>query len=31
MNIHECHLAFEHIFCMAVECHYIGPQLNAKP
>jgi D-sedoheptulose 7-phosphate isomerase len=24
MNIQECHLALEHIFCMAVECHYLG-------
>ncbi len=30
MNIQECHLALEHIFCMAVECHYFGPSFNAR-
>jgi len=30
MNIQECHLALEHIFCMAVECHYFGPDFNKK-
>jgi D-sedoheptulose 7-phosphate isomerase len=24
MNIQECHLALEHIFCMLVECHYFA-------
>ena len=24
MNIQECHLALEHIFCMAVECHHFS-------
>ncbi|HEY6376310.1 MAG TPA: hypothetical protein VIX90_12370, partial [Edaphobacter sp.] len=28
MNIQECHLALEHIFCMLVECHYFSPNLN---
>ncbi|MCU1320049.1 MAG: sugar isomerase [Edaphobacter sp.] len=31
MNIQECHLALEHIFCMTVECFYFGPGFNAKP
>ena len=31
MNIQECHLALEHIFCMTVECFYFGPTFNAKP
>ncbi len=32
MNIQECHLALEHIFCMLVECHYFAevPSLAAK-
>jgi D-sedoheptulose 7-phosphate isomerase len=25
MNIQECHLALEHIFCMLVECFYFKP------
>lgn len=30
MNIQECHLALEHIFCMAVERFYFGNDLEAK-
>jgi D-sedoheptulose 7-phosphate isomerase len=32
MNIQECHLALEHIFCMLVECHYFAeaPSYAAK-
>ena len=26
MNIQECHLALEHIFCMLVECFYFKPK-----
>src|ERR1700677_3157577 len=26
MNIQESQLAFEHIFCMVVECYYFGPE-----
>jgi D-sedoheptulose 7-phosphate isomerase len=26
MNIQECHLALEHIFCMLVECHYFAEE-----
>jgi D-sedoheptulose 7-phosphate isomerase len=29
-NIQECHLALEHIFCMAVERFYFGKDLDAK-
>ena len=29
MNIQECHLALEHIFCMAVECH-LAPTFSAR-
>ncbi len=28
MNIQECHLALEHIFCMLVECHYFATASN---
>ena len=28
MNIQECHLALEHIFCMLVECHYFADSSN---
>jgi D-sedoheptulose 7-phosphate isomerase len=28
MNIQECHLALEHIFCMLVECHYFATAPN---
>jgi D-sedoheptulose 7-phosphate isomerase len=28
MNIQECHLALEHIFCMIVERHYFGPDFG---
>ena len=28
MNIQECHLALEHIFCMLVECHYFADTSN---
>ena len=28
MNIQECHLALEHIFCMLVECHYFADGNN---
>ena len=31
MNIQECHLALEHIFCMVVERFYFGPDFGAKP
>jgi D-sedoheptulose 7-phosphate isomerase len=31
MNIQECHLALEHIFCMVVERCYFGPDFDAKP
>jgi D-sedoheptulose 7-phosphate isomerase len=30
MNIQECHLALEHIFCMAVERFYFGEELGRK-
>jgi D-sedoheptulose 7-phosphate isomerase len=30
MNIQECHLALEHIFCMAVERFYFGHEFGAK-
>jgi D-sedoheptulose 7-phosphate isomerase len=30
MNIQECHLALEHIFCMAVECHYFADSGNIR-
>lgn len=30
MNIQECHLALEHIFCMAVERLYFGNDLDTK-
>jgi D-sedoheptulose 7-phosphate isomerase len=29
MNIQECHLALEHIFCMVVERCYFGPEFGA--
>jgi D-sedoheptulose 7-phosphate isomerase len=29
MNIQECHLALEHIYCMAVERFYFGRDINA--
>jgi len=29
-NIQECHLALEHIFCMAVERFYFGKDLDAR-
>jgi D-sedoheptulose 7-phosphate isomerase len=29
-NIQECHLALEHIFCMAVERFYFGGDLDAR-
>ena len=29
MNIQECHLALEHIFCMAVERFYFGRDIDA--
>ena len=28
MNIQECHLALEHIFCMLVECCYFGADFD---
>ena len=28
MNIQECHLSLEHIFCMLVECHYFADSSN---
>jgi D-sedoheptulose 7-phosphate isomerase len=31
MNIQECHLALEHIFCMAVERFYFAPTFDSKP
>jgi D-sedoheptulose 7-phosphate isomerase len=31
MNIQECHLALEHIFCVLVECCVFGPEFNTKP
>ncbi len=31
MNIQECHLALEHIFCMVVERFYFAPNFNPKP
>jgi D-sedoheptulose 7-phosphate isomerase len=31
MNIQECHLALEHIFCMVVERFYFAPTFSAKP
>ena len=31
MNIQECHLALEHIFCMAVERFYFAPAFDSKP
>ncbi len=31
MNIQECHLALEHIFCMVVERFYFAPTFTAKP
>jgi D-sedoheptulose 7-phosphate isomerase len=31
MNIQECHLALEHIFCMIVERNYFGPDFGNKP
>ncbi len=31
MNIQECHLALEHIFCMVVERFYFAPTFNPKP
>jgi D-sedoheptulose 7-phosphate isomerase len=31
MNIQECHLALEHIFCMAVERFYFAPTFNSNP
>ncbi len=30
MNIQECHLALEHIFCMAVERFYFGEEFGPK-
>ena len=30
MNIQECHLAIEHIFCMLVECCYFGPDFDKQ-
>jgi D-sedoheptulose 7-phosphate isomerase len=30
MNIQECHLALEHIFCMVVERYYFGPDFDTK-
>ncbi|WP_260706206.1 D-sedoheptulose-7-phosphate isomerase [Edaphobacter flagellatus] len=30
MNIQECHLALEHIFCMAVERFYFGKDIDAE-
>lgn len=30
MNIQECHLALEHIFCLAVEHYYFGDTLGRK-
>jgi D-sedoheptulose 7-phosphate isomerase len=31
MNIQECHLALEHIFCMAVERFYFGMDFDTRP
>jgi len=31
MNIQESHLMLEHIFCMAVERFYFGPEFGSKP
>ncbi len=31
MNIQECHIALEHIFCMVVERLYFGPEFGSKP
>jgi D-sedoheptulose 7-phosphate isomerase len=31
MNIQECHLALEHIFCMIVERCIFGPDFDIKP
>jgi D-sedoheptulose 7-phosphate isomerase len=31
MNIQECHLALEHIFCMMVERCVFGPEFDTKP
>jgi D-sedoheptulose 7-phosphate isomerase len=31
MNIQECHLALEHIYCMVVERFYFGPDFATKP
>ena len=31
MNIQECHLTLEHIFCMAVERFYFAPTFDSKP
>ena len=31
MNIQECHLALEHIFCMAVERFYFAPTFDSNP
>jgi D-sedoheptulose 7-phosphate isomerase len=31
MNIQECHLALEHIFCMAVERFYFAPTFDTQP
>ncbi len=31
MNIQECHLALEHIFCMAVERFYFAPAFDSNP
>ena len=31
MNIQECHLTLEHIFCMVVERCYFGPDFDTKP
>jgi D-sedoheptulose 7-phosphate isomerase len=31
MNIQECHLALEHIFCMIVELCIFGPGFETKP
>jgi D-sedoheptulose 7-phosphate isomerase len=30
MNIQECHLALEHIFCMAVERFYFGEEFDPQ-
>jgi D-sedoheptulose 7-phosphate isomerase len=31
MNIQECHITLEHIFCMVVERFYFGPDFATKP